>query len=146
MWGGTYFLSGKLHLNVGVHQVSVLAYESLLHICHDAGVHFRKSLGAVDPHIKPSPLPLCWDALREQEVPANKQRHETSFRDKIVELLITFNSLWWTFLKLLCHYFYRGIMYMFLTTTTLFWCEIWIILSTIRVNQLTLVNAAINIQ
>lgn len=68
---GTYFLPRKMHLNIGVHQVSVLSYEGLLHVSHDAGVHFGKSLSAVDLYVKLGPLPLCWDALREQKVPAN---------------------------------------------------------------------------
>ena len=72
-----YFLPGELHLNVGVDQVSVLSYKGLLHISHDAGVHFGKSLGTVDLHIEPGPLPLCRDALREQEVPGNERRHKT---------------------------------------------------------------------
>ena len=72
--GGTYFLPSKLHLNVGVHQVPVLSYEGLLHIRHDAGVHFRESLSAIDLHIKPRPLPLCWDALGEQEVSGNNTK------------------------------------------------------------------------
>lgn len=69
-----------MHLDVGVHQVSVLSYEGLLDISHDAGVHLGKPLSAVDLHIILSPLPLCWDTLWEQEVSA--------YRHKPVELLI----------------------------------------------------------
>lgn len=60
---GTYFLARKMHLDVRVHQVSVLSNKGLLHICHDAGVHFRESLCAVDPYVELGPLSLCRDAL-----------------------------------------------------------------------------------
>lgn len=63
-----------MHLDVGVHQISVLSYEGLLDISHDAGVHLGKPLSAVDLHIIPSPLPLCWDTLWEQEVSAARRK------------------------------------------------------------------------
>lgn len=72
--GESYFLSGEMHLHVGVHQVSVLSYEGLLDVSHDGGVHLGKPLSAVDLHVILSPLPLRWDPLREQEVPAPRHR------------------------------------------------------------------------
>lgn len=75
-----YFLSGEMHLDVRIHQVSVFSDEGLLDISHDAGVHLGKPLSAVDFHIILSPLPLCWDTLWEQEVSA--------YRHKPVGLLI----------------------------------------------------------
>lgn len=62
--GESYLLPGEMHLNVGVHQVSVLSYEGLLDVSHDAGVHLGEALCAVDPHVILSPLPLGRDALR----------------------------------------------------------------------------------
>lgn len=63
-----------MHLDVGVHQVSVLSYKGFLDISHDAGVHLGEPLGAVDLHIILSPLPLCWDTLWEQEVSASRHK------------------------------------------------------------------------
>lgn len=71
---GVYLLARKMHLDVRVHQVSVLPDEGLLHVRHDAGVHLREALGAVDLHVELGPLPLCRDALRQQKVPASAQR------------------------------------------------------------------------
>lgn len=62
-----------MHLNIGVHQVPVLSDEGLLHVGHDAGVHLRESLCPVDLNVELGPLPLCWDALRQQEVPVSSQ-------------------------------------------------------------------------
>lgn len=63
-----------MHLNVGVHQVSVVSYEGLLDVSHDAGIHLGKALSTVDPHVILSPLPLCRDTLWEQEVSAHGHR------------------------------------------------------------------------
>lgn len=71
---GAHLLARKMHLDVGVHQVSVLADEGLLHVGHDAGVHLREALGTVDLHVELGPLPLCRYALRQQKVPASAQR------------------------------------------------------------------------
>lgn len=76
----TYFLAREMHLDVGVHQVSVLPDEGLLHVGHDAGVHLREALGSVDPHVELGPLPLCRDALRQQKVPASARRQKVDVR------------------------------------------------------------------
>lgn len=72
--GETYLLAGEMHLNVGVHQVSVLSYEGLLDVSHDAGVHLGKALRAVDLHVILGPLPLGWDALWKQQVSARRHK------------------------------------------------------------------------
>lgn len=102
--GGNYFLPSKLHLNIGVDQVSVLSNKGLLDISHDAGVHFRKALCTVDLHIKPCPLPLCWDALWEKEVPTKQTLTQNSFRD-MVELLSSLTNSGVCSKNCLVHYF-----------------------------------------
>lgn len=74
-----------MHLNIGVHQVSVLPYEGLLDIGHNAGIHLGKPLSTVDLHIILSPLPFCWDSLWEEEISAH--------RHKPVGLLVYLTSL-----------------------------------------------------
>ena len=37
--GGPHLLASKLHLDIGVHQVSALPDEGLLDVGHDVGVH-----------------------------------------------------------------------------------------------------------
>lgn len=59
----THLLPGKLHLDVGVHQVPILPDKGLLDIGHNAGVHLGQALSPEDPHIEPGPLALRWNPL-----------------------------------------------------------------------------------
>ena len=55
---GPHLLASKLHLDIGVHQVSTLPDERLLDVGHDVGVHLRQAFGPVDLHVEPGPLSL----------------------------------------------------------------------------------------
>lgn len=66
-----YLLSSKEDLHVGVDEVLVLTDERLLHVGHEACVHPGQSLGSVNFHVEPGPLPFWGHALGEQQVPVS---------------------------------------------------------------------------
>ena len=55
---GTHLLASKLHLDIGVYQVSALPDEGLLDVGHDVRVHLWQPLSPVDLHVEPGPLSL----------------------------------------------------------------------------------------
>lgn len=61
----TNLVPTKLHLYVGINQVSILAGQRFLHVGHDAGGHPGQTLSLVDPDGVASLLPVSRHSVRQ---------------------------------------------------------------------------------
>jgi len=75
-WKCAHLVSCERDLHVWVDQILALPGQCLLHTSHHTSVHLGQTLGLEDAHGEVGTLPVCWYAIRQQQVSGEKYHIE----------------------------------------------------------------------